>query len=133
MRPSTPAFLADSAQAFSVAGRTPSGRFVTLLIGGDSKNYRMDFRKLDFVFAEAKRVAENEGAQLLVTTSRRTNVRIEILAKKHFEQDPNCALLVIANEKNMDGVVYGMMARSDVVMVMVLLPQSMLFWSASRT
>jgi len=95
----------------------PEGRYIVVLIGGDTKGYRMDLSKLDFAFREIRRIAKKFDKNLLVTTSRRTNCRVEALAKKHFSEDSRCSLLVIANEQNIDGVVYGLMDCAEVIVV----------------
>ena len=56
-------------------------------------------------------------AELLVTTSRRTPKEVESLFKERFTNNKICRLLVIANERNMEGAVAGILDLSNIVTV----------------
>ncbi|MBI4431182.1 MAG: mitochondrial fission ELM1 family protein [Candidatus Omnitrophica bacterium] len=95
----------------------PDGHYIALLLGGDTKSYELDLLKLDFIFREINHAAERFGAKLLVTTSRRTPDRVEKLVREHFASSTLCRLLIIANERNIDGAVYGMMSLAEAIVV----------------
>ncbi len=111
------ALLTQAGEKLREEEHLPKGRYAAILLGGDTKEYELDIMKLDFAFREIRRVSEQAGAKILVTTSRRSSKALEDLVKKHFGKNPHCALLVIANEKNREGVVYGMMDMAEAIVV----------------
>ncbi|MCX5712831.1 MAG: ELM1/GtrOC1 family putative glycosyltransferase, partial [Candidatus Omnitrophica bacterium] len=90
---------------------------IGLLIGGDTKNFRLSKEDISLVIAQIKQQAESINADILVTTSRRTPAEIEELVKKEFSAYPRCKLLVIANEKNIPGTMEAILGSSDIAVV----------------
>jgi mitochondrial fission protein ELM1 len=93
------------------------GLCIGLLIGGDSKDFRLKSDTMLEVIREMKAAAERLDANILVTTSRRTTVEIENLLKKEFKDYPRSKLLVIANENNIPMAVGGILGLSRFIVV----------------
>ncbi len=89
--------------------------YIGLLIGGDTKNFRLTPDSLFEAVKQIKLFAEISGAKILVTTSRRTSSEAEKLIKCEFKDFSPCKLLVIANEKNIPQAVGGILALSSMV------------------
>jgi KDO2-lipid IV(A) lauroyltransferase len=90
---------------------------VGLLIGGDTKEYLLSKEIMEKVLNEIKMVVERLNGEVLATTSRRTSRGIEILAKEKLANFDKCKLLIIANEKNIEGAVGGILGLSQIVVV----------------
>ena len=88
-----------------------------LLVGGDNPEYTMTERVVNEVIDGALKFCEEMGAELLVTTSRRTSRVVEDILRNRLSANPKCRLLVIANEKNLDVAVTGILGLSKVVIV----------------
>ncbi len=88
---------------------------IGLLIGGDTKNFRLNKDLMVEVIRQAKVAAGKLKADVLVTTSRRTSREIEDLVKNEFKDYPACQLLIIANEKNIPEAVGGILGLSSIV------------------
>jgi len=54
---------------------------------------------------------------ILVSTSRRTSVEAATIVKRLLGQDSRCRFLVIANERNFDFSVGGILDASDIVVI----------------
>ena len=67
--------------------------------------------------ADALKICESNDADLLVTTSRRTNKAQESIIKAALQKNPRCRLLVIANENNPEGTMAGILALGSVIVV----------------
>jgi len=90
---------------------------IGLLMGGDTKNFRLSREKIEILIKGLKRLLEELDAHILITTSRRTSKDIEDLIKEKFLNEERCKLLVIANEKNIPFAVGGILGLSDIVIV----------------
>ncbi len=90
---------------------------VSVFIGGSSKLYRFDSSRFKIFLGALSEEAERSNFDLMITTSRRTEAEFEKMVKESFGNHPRCKLLVIANEKNIPNVIYGMLALSDIVLV----------------
>lgn len=88
-----------------------------LLIGGDTKKYRLTQRIMNPVIQEIKKASLDLDADILITTSRRTPEAIEKLVRKEFSGFKNSKLLVIANEKNIPEAVGGILGVADFILV----------------
>jgi KDO2-lipid IV(A) lauroyltransferase len=97
----------------AIGGRSSIG----LLIGGDTKKYRLTQGIMNQVIQEIKKASLDLGADILITTSRRTPKAIEKLLRKEFSGFKNCPLLVIANEKNIPEAVGGILGIADFILV----------------
>jgi len=94
-----------------------SATIIGLLIGGDSKNFSLGEAVVAEVIKQVKLAAQNLGADILITTSRRTSPETEELIKMEFTDYPRCKLLIIANEKNIPEVVGGILSLSRIIIV----------------
>jgi len=88
-----------------------------LLLGGDTKEYKFDDKRIRMVVHQIAQVAEALNAEILVTTSRRTPANIDNLLMRELKKHPRCALLIIANRNNIPEAVGGILALSDIVVV----------------
>lgn len=94
-----------------------AGNSIGLLIGGDAKNFAFSAQDIREVAGQVKSAAQKLNMDILVTTSRRTSPEIESVVKQEFADYPACKLLVIANEKNIPGVVANISGSSKVIVV----------------
>jgi len=90
---------------------------IGLLIGGNTKNYILTNEVMEKIVTELLKIAQELDAHLLVTTSRRTSKEIETLVKDRLLNNSFCPLLIIANEKNIEKAVPGILGLSDIVVV----------------
>jgi mitochondrial fission protein ELM1 len=90
---------------------------IGLLIGGDTKSFRLRDGLMNEVVSQVKTALDKLDGQILVTTSRRTNARVESLLKEGFKDYSRCKFLVIANEKNLPGALGGILALSRIIIV----------------
>lgn len=93
------------------------GNYIGLLIGGDNPEFVLTKETAKSVIEGAIEICEKENAYILATTSRRTPKDVEAMAKEMLAADPRCKLLVIANEKNIDEAVGGILSLSKVILV----------------
>jgi len=91
------------------------GLYLGLLIGGDTKSFHLSKSDILTASKQIKQAAARLDAGILVTTSRRTSREIEQIIKAEFEQEPRCKLLIIANQKNLDCAVGGILGMSSLV------------------
>lgn len=99
------------------AGFRADGPGVGLLIGGDTKDFRLDAQLIRLVVRQAKAFCERHGAFILATTSRRTSSDVEKVMVQELEGQRLCRLLVIANEKNIPEAVGGILGLSRMAVV----------------
>jgi mitochondrial fission protein ELM1 len=90
---------------------------VGVLIGGDTASLRFDPARFESLILGLRAFAKRSGAQLLVTTSRRTPAWAESVLKTLLDDRSLCPLLLLANESNRAGVVAGILGMSDVLLV----------------
>lgn len=107
----------DYLKAQAVKLNIPPGRFIGLLLGGDSRKFRLSEDKVRQICRQLKRAAQELKAEVLVSTSRRTPAGIERLVKAEFGEHPGCRLMIIANEKNVPETVGGILSLSSVVII----------------
>jgi mitochondrial fission protein ELM1 len=93
------------------------GPCIGLLIGGDTRGFRLDSSAMLEVVRKVKSAAEKIGASILATTSRRTSAKVEGLLKAELANYPRCKLLVIANERNIPMAVGGILGLSEFAVV----------------
>ncbi len=94
---------------------------IGLLVGGDTKDFRLLRRDVEAVSEGVLRISEEYNRDIFITTSRRTSKEIEEVIKKKFSSFTHCKLLIIANDKNIEGAVPGIFGLSEVV---ILSPES---------
>jgi mitochondrial fission protein ELM1 len=88
-----------------------------LLLGGDTKNFKLTVDLLNPIIPKIKLFLEKHDAEILITTSRRTNRGVEHLIKQEFSNYSRCKLLIIANENNSPFAVGGILGLSQIVIV----------------
>ncbi len=93
------------------------GYKVGLLLGGDTKNHILSEKSVRIVINQLKELANEEKVELLVTTSRRTPVKIESLLQRELRKYLRCRLLIIANHHNVSEAVGGILGVADAVVV----------------
>jgi len=93
----------------------PDGFYIGVLIGGDAKKFRLSPQVVSTVMRQIKSAALTLGADILVTTSRRTSKEVVDCIKGECEGHPRCRLLVIAHEKNIPEAVGGILGLSSIV------------------
>jgi KDO2-lipid IV(A) lauroyltransferase len=90
---------------------------MAVLIGGHAQGVVMSEQDMKIVLHQLKEVADAQGIDLLITTSRRTPPAIEQLVIREFKDHPRTALLIIANKVNVPEAVGGVLALADIVVV----------------
>ncbi|OGX05608.1 MAG: hypothetical protein A3G87_00590 [Omnitrophica bacterium RIFCSPLOWO2_12_FULL_50_11] len=111
--------LQKSGEALKQAIKLKAGDVLrmSVFIGGSTGGYRFEAAQFRKWLGELKSCSKEAGYDLLVTTSRRTDPEMSAIIKGELAQYPSCKLLVIATESNLDHVVYGMLALSEVAVV----------------
>lgn len=87
------------------------------LIGGSNTEFTMTKDMANKAISGLVEFCKAYDADLLLTTSRRTPKEVEALIKERLSKYRFCKLIVIANEKNMEGAVAGILDISDIVAV----------------
>lgn len=90
-----------------------SGSYIGVLIGGDSRGFRLQAAALRTLVAGLKEFCGHSQARLLVSTSRRTPPHIEELLRGELCGYERCSLCVIANERNIPYAVGGILGLSS--------------------
>ena len=88
-----------------------------LLLGGDTKDFRLQDSEVKEVLEQLKDVSIRFNAWILVTTSRRTPQAVDRLVKKELLGFKQLKLAIIANEKNFSSAVGGILGLSRIVVV----------------
>ncbi len=91
--------------------------YIGLLIGGDTKDFKLSKGLMKDIIAQIKSFAEKEEAAILVTTSRRTSFEVEKLVVEEFGGYSRCELLVIANKENLPFAVGGILGLAKIIIV----------------
>ncbi|MFH1189439.1 MAG: ELM1/GtrOC1 family putative glycosyltransferase [Candidatus Omnitrophota bacterium] len=87
------------------------------LIGGGNPEFAMTKDMANKAISGMIEFCKAYDADLLLTTSRRTPKEVEALIKERLSKHSFCKLMVIANEKNMEGAVAGILDICDIVTV----------------
>jgi mitochondrial fission protein ELM1 len=90
---------------------------VGALIGGDNPEFTLTKDAANKAVSGLLEFCKAHDADLLVTTSRRTPKEVEALFKERLGNNKICKLLVIANERNFEGAVAGILGLSNIVAV----------------
>ncbi len=91
--------------------------YIGLLIGGDNPEFALTEEVMAKVIDAVSGFCEEKNAGLLVTTSRRTNAKVETLLKARLNGKPYCKLLIIATENNPEGAIAGILGLSRIAVV----------------
>lgn len=90
---------------------------VGFFIGGDNPEFALTKAAAADAITQLMKFCDRNGADLLVTTSRRTSSEVESLVKEKLSKYPRCRLLVIANENNPEWTVGGILNVCRVAVV----------------
>lgn len=88
---------------------------IGLFIGGDAKSVYLSEQQMRILIRQVKEAAKELKADILVTTSRRTPVRIEQLFLKQLKKDSLCPLVILANREDVPEAVGGILGLADIV------------------
>lgn len=92
-------------------------RSIGLFIGGESRDYTFSSSLMKEVLDDVIDAAKELDANILATTSRRTKPDIGDLVKRELGKTGLAKFVVVANERNPEWAVGGILAASDVVVV----------------
>ena len=95
---------------------------IGVLIGGNAKGFELKKEDVEKVISGVIKISEEKNLNIFVSTSRRTLPEIDKLLKEKLSNNERCKLLIIANEKNIEGAVAGIFGFSDII---VTSPESM--------
>jgi mitochondrial fission protein ELM1 len=90
---------------------------IGLLIGGDAKGFRLKKEDVEKVVDEVIKISEEKNLDIFLSTSRRTSPQIDKLLKEKLGNNKRCKLLIIANEKNIEGAVANIFGLSELVVI----------------
>lgn len=90
---------------------------IGLLIGGDTKDLKLSKELAREVCDQLLKAGQQNRAQILVSSSRRTDKKIENILKEKFSDQKTCPFLIIANEKNIPEAVGGILEFCQIVVV----------------
>jgi lauroyl/myristoyl acyltransferase len=108
-------YLKSEGQRLKTRAKLTKDFVLGLLIGGDTKNFKLGVDIIKSLIVQVKESLEKLDGELLVTTSRRTPLEVERLLKEEFKDYPRCKLLIIANENNIPEAVGGILALSRII------------------
>jgi Kdo2-lipid IVA lauroyltransferase/acyltransferase len=106
-----------SSKLASLTGLEANALYFGLLVGGDAKGFALKREKILSVLSELKAAAEERGAKILASSSRRTSKEVEQALKEELGKFKRCGFLLIANEKNIPDAVGGIFGLSSAVVV----------------
>jgi mitochondrial fission protein ELM1 len=109
--------LPEQAEIFKNKVALQKELVIGLLLGGDTKRFTFTSQFLKPLCTSLKLLLEKKDAELLVTTSRRTNAEVANLIKEEFADYPRCKFLVIANERNIPQALEAILGLSSVIIV----------------
>ena len=109
--------LEDDLKLLEKAVSLEGKRSIGLFIGGENKNYMFDPFLIRDVLNNVIEAAKELDANILTTTSRRTSVDIGNFIKRELGKTKLAKLVIVANERNPEWTVGGILAASDVVVV----------------
>jgi len=90
---------------------------IGLLLGGTNPDFTLTKDATNKMILGILEFSKAHDAQFLATTSRRTPKEAEAMVKERLGTSRLCRLLVVANERNIEGAVAGILGLSDIVAV----------------
>ena len=90
---------------------------IGVLIGGDTKTSRLKKESIEKLIDGVLKIAGEMDVSIFLSTSMRTSPEIETFLKHRLGKDSRCRLLVIANEKNIDGIVPAIFGLSEIIVI----------------
>ncbi len=114
----TKAFVRGEGESLVRTYRLASdGKYLCVLVGGDTKSYRFDVARFRDIMMSIKRCAQELGYKMLVTNSRRTRSEINRILEDELRHKDICPVFIDVNEYNPPNVVYGMVGLAELVFV----------------
>lgn len=90
---------------------------IGVLLGGDTKHHFLGGGQIKILINQIKNACEQNNADVLVTTSRRTSPAVENLLQREIKNYPRCRLLILANRNNAPEAVGGILGLCDILVV----------------
>jgi mitochondrial fission protein ELM1 len=112
-----PDYLARNKEMLNKEAQVTKELVLGMLLGGDTRNFKLSSLDLKGIFFQVKAFLDNADGELLVTTSRRTPAQVEALVEEEVKDYARCKSAVIANRKNLDYAVGGILGLSKIVLV----------------
>ena len=106
----------DGLKAQLGAGQV-SRKGIGLLIGGDAKGFKLIKEDVRKAVDEVIKISEEKALDIFLSTSRRTPPEIDELLKEKLSRNKRCKLLIIANEKNIEGAAPAILGLSDIIVI----------------
>lgn len=90
---------------------------IGVLLGGDTQDFILSEQRVRILINQLKEIAEEVQADVFLTTSRRTSVKVENLLMREMSRYRRCKFLVLANRENVVEAVGGILGLSDLIIV----------------
>lgn len=90
---------------------------VGILLGGDTKKHFISEGQIKILIGQVKNACEQNDADILITTSRRTPAAIENILQREIKNHPRCRMLILANRSNIPEAVGGILGLCDILVV----------------
>jgi len=100
-----------------LGARQVSRKGIGLLIGGDAKGFKLIKEDVRKAADEVIKISEEKDLDIFLSTSRRTPPEIDELLKEKLSRNKRCKLLIIANEKNIEGAAPAIFGLSDIIII----------------
>jgi KDO2-lipid IV(A) lauroyltransferase len=113
----TPKKLEDDLKLLERMVNLDGKKNIGLFIGGESKSYTFNSSLMKEVLDSVIKAAKELDANILTTTSRRTRIDISDFVRRELGKTEFAKLVIVANERNPEWTVGGILAASDVVVV----------------
>ncbi len=104
----------EQGRLFRAAQKLENETVWAVLVGGDGAGYRYDRSSMDLLAGGLLALAERHKARLLITTSRRTGLKLEQTLKAHLDTHPAVAYATYFNHQP-EKVVAKFLGAADVV------------------
>ncbi len=93
----------------------PAKLRIGLLLGGDTRDFILTKDAVGVISDQLLSLASVLGAEIFVTSSRRTSKEVEALLKNKFSSSKFCKLLIIASDNNVPEAVGGILGICQVI------------------
>ncbi len=90
---------------------------IGLLIGGDTRNFRMDKTDIAEITDQVLRAAEKRNLKIYATTSRRTPGEVSSVLKEKLAGNRMCGMLVIVSDNDKKGAMNDIFASCGLIIV----------------
>lgn len=90
---------------------------IGVLLGGDTADFVLSEQRVRILIHQIMEIAEEIPADILLTTSRRTSVKVENLIMRELSKYRRCKLLILPNRENIPGALGGILGLADILVV----------------